>query len=364
MDAAERPSAVVLHRIRLRLRSPLRSAHGTESSRELVLVEVRPAEGPSGWGECSALRSPTYTAEYVDGAWAVLVDHLVPALLAGRASGVVGHPMASAALADARSDAALRRLGRPLVESVAARSGPRRRSVPRTAVIGRGPVEETIARVSARIAEGVAAVKLKVTGDPVDLAVVEGVRDRFPDLALAVDANGTLDRRGLDRLDDLGLLYIEQPAPAGELVLSARWARTCRTPIALDEAIDGPGAVEAAAAIGAGSVINVKPARLGGVDSAVETLRMAEEQGFGAFVGGMLESGVGRATALAVAASRRCTLPTDLGPSAAYLEREVTVDPVEVDADGRVIVPDGPGFGLEVDPVRLDEVLVDRMVLR
>lgn len=364
MNAADRPEEVVLHRVGLPLTAPLRSAHGVEERREIILVEVRPSDGPSGWGECSALGRPTYTGEYLAGAWALLRDHLVPAWLVGDRLGVVGHPMATGALADARTDATLRRLGRPLVESVANRLGPSRPALERTAVIGRGSIEEILARVDAVRRRGVAAVKLKVTGDARDLDVVIAVRDAHPDLAVAVDANGSLDRRGFDRLDELGLLYIEQPAPADDPVRSARWAGSGRTPVALDESIDGPGTVDVAATIGAAAVINVKPARLGGVDAAIETVRRADEHGLGIFVGGMWESGVGRATALALAASGRCTLPTDLGPSGGHLRRDVLADAIELDDVGRVVVPTGAGFGGEIDEAALDEATIDRVVLR
>ena len=59
MDAgAGAPVEVELVRVRVPLRSPLRSAHSTESVRDLVLVRVTLADGSTGWGECSALARP------------------------------------------------------------------------------------------------------------------------------------------------------------------------------------------------------------------------------------------------------------------------------------------------------------------
>lgn len=58
---------VELVRVRLPLRTPLRAADGTESVRDLVLVRVILGDGTSGWGECSALARPTYTAEHTAG---------------------------------------------------------------------------------------------------------------------------------------------------------------------------------------------------------------------------------------------------------------------------------------------------------
>lgn len=363
MTGGERPEAIVLHRIAWSLPRPHGAAHGEERIREVILVEARPVEGESGWGECSALTRPTYTGEYLAGAWTLLRDELVPTVLAGRAPEVVGHPMASAAVEAALTDLVQRRLGRSLVDSVAARLGPVREAVDRTAVVGLGSPDEVVAEVDAARDSGVAAVKLKVTGRPADLAVVETVREEFPELPVAVDGNGRLDRRAVARLDDLGLLYIEQPAPADDPVESARWARGCRTPFALDETIASPGSVDVVAGLGAGRIVNVKPARLGGIEAAIETIQRAGDHDLGVFVGGMLESGVGRAWALALAASRRCDLPTDLGPSDAYGDRDVSTDPITLDDHGRVLVPRGPGIGVEIDRGRLEEMTVDRVRL-
>ncbi|MEO6988744.1 MAG: o-succinylbenzoate synthase [Aquihabitans sp.] len=347
--------ATDLIRVQMPLRHPLRSARGTETVRDVILVRVVGDDGVAGWGECSALARPTYTAEYTDAAWAVLRDHLVAGL------DVVGHPMAVAALRGAEQDAALRRQNRSLVDRVASRLGRPATAVARTAVIGRqGTVAGLVAEVADRMAAGAAMVKLKATPHPDDLAAVAEVRATFPDLALAVDGNGTLDSRSVTMLDGLGLVYIEQPAPADDLVTSARLARRCDTPIALDESVTSAAVLETAAAIGAGAVVNIKPARLGGVNSAVETIAVATDVGWSMFVGGMLETGVGRAAALALAASPACTLPTDLGPSDHYFVRDIT-EPILVDDRGQVLVPTGTGIGVTPIDAVLDEVTVDRL---
>jgi O-succinylbenzoate synthase len=354
---------VELVRVRVPLRSPLRSAHGTESVRDLVLVRVTLGDGTSGWGECSALARPTYTAEHTAGAWLVLRDELAPALLAGTDPEVVGHPMAAAAVGTARLDARLRRQGRRLVEELGAAHGRPAASVPTTAVVSRaGSIDDVLAVVADRLAEGAALIKLKVSPRSADLEAVAAVRATWPEVALAVDGNGTLDARSLSVLAPLHLAYVEQPAPADDLLASAALARRFDVPIALDESITSSASLEVALAVGAGTVVNVKPARLGGVGVAAEVARAAADAGCAVFVGGMLETGVGRAAALAVAALPWCTLPTDLGPSSRYLDHDLT-EPIELDAHGRLSVPVGPGIGVTPDPARLHEVAVDRLVL-
>ena len=76
-----RCDSVELRRIALPLVEPFRTATGTVTVRDLLLVRVV-ADGVEGWGECAALPEPTYTAEDVAGAQRVLTDHLVPRLFA------------------------------------------------------------------------------------------------------------------------------------------------------------------------------------------------------------------------------------------------------------------------------------------
>lgn len=354
-----------LVRVRLPLRTPHRAAHGSEAEREVVLVRVRLADGGEGWGECSALARPTYTAEHVSGAWTVLRDELLPARLAARPAGVVGHPMAAAAVEVAVADAVLGPTGRSLAAALAEPwGGHPATAVQRCAVLGLdGGPDRALERVAALLAVGVAMVKCKVTPREEDLAPVAVIRTAWPDLPLAVDFNGTADAAALGRLDPLGLAYVEQPAPADDLVASARLAARLEAPVALDESVIGLGSLDAIAELRAGAVVNVKPARCGGPLGAVAVVERARSLGLRWFVGGMLETGVGRAAALAVAALPDGALPTDLGPSDAYFDLDLT-EPIELDGQGHVLVPTGPGIGVRPDRDRLEAAVVDRLALR
>jgi O-succinylbenzoate synthase len=353
--------AVELVRVRLPLRTPLRAAHGTEAERDVVLVRVVDRVGIEGWGECSALARPTYTAEHTAGAWAVLVDELVPALLAGERSPVVGHPMAKASLATALADLSARAAGRPL----ASRLGGTRPSVPTTAVVGLDDDLDTLlARVGEAVEAGASMVKVKIRPG-LDVEALRAVRGAFAELPLAADANGaygSAEEVPVAALDALGLAYLEQPLPADDLVGAARLAARMGTPLALDESVGSAGRLEAALALGALRVLNVKPARVGGPAEAVSLGRRAVEHGVEAFVGGMLETGVGRAAALAVASVPVFALPTDLGPSSRYFAEDLTT-PIEL-VEGRLPVPTGPGLGVRPVPELLARRVVDRLLLR
>jgi O-succinylbenzoate synthase len=348
------------------------AAHGTESTRQVVLVRLIDADGGEGWGECSALSAPGYTTEWTAGAWDVLRHQLLPAVVARGVVGdvsapvVAGHPMASAAVEAAAIDLALRRRG----DGLAATLGVGGRHIDRCAVItGTRDPAEAVALVGAAVESGVAMVKLKVSPDW-GLSAVDVVRSAFPALTLAVDANGSLGSAPevLDGLVAGGLAYLEQPFAADELVRSARFVAETGTVVALDESICDVADAERALNVQAGDIINVKPARLGGVVASLHVLAAVQRLQASAFVGGMVETGVGRSVAVTLAARLAevmgdTALPTDLGPSQQYFDEDVT-NPVVTDATGRLVVPTGPGCGVEVLAGQISRFAVKRTTVK
>lgn len=78
--------------------------------------------------------------------------------------------------------------------------------------------------------------------------------------------------------------------------------------------------------------------------------------------GGMWETGIGRSAALGLAAMPGCVLPTDVGPTTAYLAADV-VRPFDLDSDGTVPIPSGPGVGPEPDPDLLADLVMARQII-
>lgn len=353
--------AVELIRVRLPYRRPMRAAHGIETHRDSTIVRWIGRDGGEGWGECAALARPTYDETYADGEWRVLADLLVPALLAGEEAGVVGHQPARSALDVASVDASLRAADRNLAEHL----GAHRHRVATMAVVSRQAGEaELIDEVEQLVARGYRSVSVKVTPD--DLAILRALRRALPDLELAVDANGSFgaaDDAELAQLAELDLLWVEQPVPGDDLVGAARFRSRADVPLALDEPLRGPAPLAAAMALGAIDVANLKPTRLGGVDALRATYDLAVERRLRLLCGGLMECGIGRAYALAVAALPGFTEPTHLGPTDRYFDDDL-VEPVELDADGTLPVPSGPGLGVVPRRDVLARHTVDRLLLR
>ncbi len=304
---------------------------------------------------------PTYTAEYTDGAVEVITRFLAPKLrgrrvmsteLASQLTPIKGHPMAKGGIEAAVLDAECRIDGR----SLAARLGATTDRVPSGVAVGmQATTGELIDIVTRHVDEGYRRVKLKIKPGT-DVDPVAAVRRAFPNLALQVDANGAYtleDAEHLARLDEFGLLLIEQPLADDDFDGHALLGQRLRTPICLDESITSARVARHAIAIGACRVVNIKPGRVGGYLEAVRIHDVCVQTNTPAWCGGMLESGIGRAANLALAALPGFTLPGDLSASARYFHRDVT--DAFVLENGCLAVPAGPGIGVDPIPERLAE---------
>ncbi|WP_018653961.1 o-succinylbenzoate synthase [Actinomadura flavalba] len=355
---------VELRRVALPLVAPFRTSFGTETSRDVLLVRVVTGSG-EGWGECVAMADPRYSPEYVEGAADVLRRFLVPALPPGgdvyaaeRAMlPFKGHRMAKAALETAVLDVRLRAAG----VSLAAFLGASADRVPCGVSVGiMDSIPELLDAVGGYLDEGYVRIKLKIEPGW-EVEPVRAVRERFGgDVALQVDANAAFslaDAPLLARLDEFGLLLIEQPLADDDLVQHAELARRLRTPLCLDESIESAPNAAAAIALGSCSVVNIKPGRVGGYLEARRIHDLCRAHGLPVWCGGMLETGIGRAANIALAALPGFTLPGDTSASRRYFATDLTA-PFVLE-DGHLPVPTGPGLGVEPLPDRLTEFTTD-----
>jgi O-succinylbenzoate synthase len=354
--------AVELRRIRLSLVAPFETSFGVQHERDILLVKAITSEG-EGWGECVAGEDPTYSSEYVDGAQHVLAHHLVPRLLersplaaedvAHVLRPVHGHHMAKATIEMALLDAQLRARG----ESFGQYLGAVRPAVDCGVSVGiHRSIPELLQTVGGYLDQGYRRIKLKIKPGW-DLEPVRAVRERFGDVPLQVDANTAYsisDAKHLADLDVFDLLLIEQPLPEDQVLAHAELAKLVRTPICLDESITSAQAAADAIQLGACQIINIKPGRVGGYLEGRRIHDICAAHGIPVWMGGMLETGLGRAGNVAMAAMPNFTLPGDTSASDRYYHRDIT-EPFVL-SEGRLKVPTGPGLGVNVNHDYLAEI--------
>ncbi|MEX2422036.1 MAG: o-succinylbenzoate synthase [Actinomycetota bacterium] len=357
--------AVELRLIALPLVRPFRTSFGESTEKVCVLARVE-TDDAFGWGECVADALPTFSEEWNEGAWLVIKDFLVPALFAAgdvgaadldRAFGFVrGHPMAKATLVNAMLDAELRAEGR----SLASYLGAERESVECGVSVGiAASAESLLEQVDGYLAEGYRRIKLKIEPG-LDVERVRAVRQAHPEIALSVDANAAYTLEDLDvfrALDMFGLLMVEQPLHHEDLWEHAALQRQIRTDVCLDESIRSAADARAATQLGACRIVNIKQGRVGGLLEARRVHDTMEEADVPVWCGGMLETGIGRATNLALAAMPNFRLPGDTSASRRYFAEDLT-EPWEMAPDGTMEIPQGPGIGVDPLPGRLRDCTV------
>jgi O-succinylbenzoate synthase len=354
--------SVEMRRIHLSLVAPFETSFGVQTERDILLLKAITTDG-EGWGECVAGEEPTYSSEYVDGCQHVLIHHLLPRLLdqpriEAEEVGLLlrpvhGHQMAKAAIEMAILDAQLRARG----ESFGKYFGAVREAVDCGVSVGiHRTIPELLETIGDYIEKGYRRIKLKIKPGW-DVEPVRAVRERFGNVPLQVDANTayTLSHAGhLAQLDEFELLLIEQPLPEEQVLAHAELAKLVRTPICLDESITSVQAAADAIQLGACRIINIKPGRVGGYLEARRIHDLCAEHGLPVWMGGMLETGIGRAGNVAMAAMPNFSLPGDTSASDRYYHRDITAPFVL--HDGRLDVPRGPGLGVDIDLEFLDSI--------
>jgi o-succinylbenzoate synthase len=219
--------------------------------------------------------------------------------------------------------------------------------------------------VDGYVAAGYQRVKLKIAPG-FDLDLVAAVRATHPDVPLQVDANAAYtlaDADHLAGLDDFDLLLVEQPFGEDRLGDHAALAAMIETAVCLDESITSEGVCHDAIATGAADVVNLKAGRVGGVLTARRLADVCAEADVPVWCGGMVETGIGRAANVALAACPNFSLVGDVSASDRFWARDLVTEPFVMD-DGCLTVPTGPGLGVEVDTAFLGHVTTDRVVLR
>jgi len=345
--------------VRIPLIAPYRSA-GTELDRRRIFVVRLATEAGEGWGECGPI--PGYSLDTAADTWSSL-ERGLPGLTGLRVSPTAiwseaaesTTPSARHALETAAWDALGRAAGRSVTHLLGAATGP----VPVGAVADLAADPGRLQRLAAA---GYARIKLKVDGRD-DLDRLAALRDSLPHLRLAADANGSLPSEGIDelahRLDRLELEFVEQPFPAERIVETASLQAAMRTPLCLDESIVDARSAERVIRAGAARMVVLKPARLGGLTAALAARSAACTAGGSTWVGGMLESGIGRSASLALARSGGPQIPADLSPPTGYLQHDLLSSPLRLEPDG-VHLPAGPGLGVTVDRAALERFTASR----
>jgi O-succinylbenzoate synthase len=358
--------AITLREIHMRLKAPFETSFGVTQDRRILLVEVI-ADGVRGWGEVTAMETPSYNSETTETAWHVISDFIAPAILGrsiDRASEfpvttghIRGHEMAKAGVENAIWDVEAQQKRVPLSKLL---GGSRKEIVCGVSLGIRDNPALLVAKVEEELDDGYNRIKLKIKPGK-DLEFVRAVRRSFPNAVLSVDANSAYrieDAMHLKRLDEFGLLMIEQPLYWDEIHAHAKLQKLLETNLCLDECIGHSRHAASAIELRACRIINIKLGRVGGHTEARRVHDICSTHGIPVWCGGMLESGIGRAHNIAMSTLPGFTLPGDVSASRRYWPEDIIEPAVEVTAQGTIHVPESPGLGYTVRSKLIDQLTV------
>jgi O-succinylbenzoate synthase len=352
--------------------APFETSFGRETDRQCVLITLQ-SEGLAGYGECVATRDPGYNYETAGTAWHILKDFIAPLILnqdipdaldfQRRVEGIRGHYLAKAGVEMALWDLLGKRDGRSLKEMF----GGTRDKVEVGVSIGIQESASALVRtVESYLQNGYRRVKIKIKPGR-EIEETSAVRRAYPDLRLQVDANSayTLETAdALKPLDDLDLLLIEQPLYEDDIWDHRKLQAQLKTPICLDESILSPRHARYALEMESCKIINIKPARVAGLSQGIMIHDYCRERNVPVWCGGMLETGVGRASNLAIASLPGFILPGDISASDRYYQRDITNERFVLNNDSTIDVPDGPGLGVTIDKEALKQFTLSEMFLK
>src|SRR6202171_161812 len=344
---------ITLRELRMKLVAPFETSMERTEVRRILLVEVN-VDGTTGWGECVAGETPTYSPETTETAWHILRDHLWP-LVKGQEFGaaadiwdllrpVRGHNMAKGGLEAAVWDAEAKLKGIPLNRLL---GGTRHEIACGVSVGIKDSLDELVSSVKKELAAGYQRIKIKIKPGK-DLEPVKRLRQEFPRIKLMVDANSAYELNDwplLKQLEAFYLMMIEQPLGWDDLYSHVELQKKLDTPICLDECIHTEEQAQAAVDLGACKIINIKLGRVGRFTAAKLIHDICERARVPVWCGGMLETGIGRAHNIALSTLPNFTLPGDVTASKRYWHEDIIDPEVTVSSRGTITVPQAPGIG-------------------
>lgn len=360
-----------LHVVALPLVELLKTSFGAEPYKSAILIEVVTENGLTGWGETALKTKPSYGAETVLTALHITRDFLIPKLIGKTISSPTevhaltesvrgnhhAHAGVEAAIWDVLAKANGMRLADYFAYHLPEGNAPRDSIVAGVSIGIQDTIEEQLAIIQKRVDEGYKRIKLKIAPDW-DVEVAKAVREQFPDIMLMLDANSAYtleDAEHLKQLDQFNLIMIEQPLSYDDIYEHSKLQPQIETPICLDESIYSAHDWKIALELGAGKILNLKPTRVGGYAESLRIYELCVENDNPLWIGGMLETGIGRAANVAFAALPGVTLPSDISATNRYFDPDITEPPFELNDDSTLSVPDGLGIGVEVQMDRVKE---------
>src|ERR1051325_2261367 len=353
-----------------------------------VIIKLYTDEGLIGLGEAPVLKDwggdhGKYFGETPQTTAHIINDILAPALAGQDPSrfesihalmdkAVKGYPYCKAAIDAALYDVVGKALKVPAYQLL---GGLFRERVPIAHSLGLMEIEKAVEEALQAKSEGVKTIKLKGGVDRKrDVELVRQMRNALgPDVRICLDANQGYPTpkaavQVIKAMEEYDLLYMEQPVEGMDGM--AEIVRRVDTPIMADETAWTPQDIVEIAAKKAADLISIYTTKPGGMFKAKKVAAVAEAAGLKCNVNGSVETGVGNAANIHLAASTAvvvfdCVVPvsTPKESGGSGIAGRYYVDDIITEGfafkDGAVVVSSKPGLGIELDEDKLKHYRIE-----
>jgi muconate cycloisomerase len=352
-----------------------------------VIIKMHTDEGLVGLGEAPVLKDwggdhGKYFGETPQTTAHIINDILAPVLKGQDPcrfeqihgimdKAVKGYPYAKAAIDMALYDVAGKAMQVPAYQFL---GGCFRERISIAHSLGLMEIDKAVEEALQAKSEGVKTIKLKGGIDPKrDVELVRRMRDALgPDTRICVDANQgyptpKVAAQVTKAMAEYDLLYMEQPVEGIDQM--AEVAKRVDTPIMADESAWTPQDVIEIAQKKAADMISIYTTKPGGIFKAKKVAAVAEAAGLKCNVNGSVETGVGNAANIHLAASTAvvtfgCVVPVSTpkgkgkGIAGIYYQDDIINEAFEYN-DGDILVSTRPGLGIELDEEKLKHYRID-----
>ncbi len=339
--------------VKMPLKVPFKTSFGTNINKVGIVLKLE-NDGIISYSESVTDENPFYSYEDNDTAIHIIKNYLSelirdtpePEEFLKRSKFIKGHNMAKGSVEMLLFDYHARLNNMPLHKYL----GKSRGYADVGISIGMDDIGNMIQRIDEGLKLGYKRIKVKIMKGKEE-QIIGGIRDVYPDISLSVDANSDFTEKDfelLKKLDRYNLAYIEQPLYNDDLIFHSKLARELSTPICLDESITSPEKAEKAFEIGACKIINIKPGRVSGLYNSLKIAKITRENNGHVWIGGMLETGIGRSYNVAMASNELIDYPGDTSPNSKYFENDIVKNPYKME-NGVIKDNTGNGNGVIVD---------------
>ena len=351
------------HKLKIPLISPFTTSFGTDVNKDVYVFTLE-HNGITAYSESVTDENPFYGSEdnytvihIVQKYLAQIVKDLPePQEFNKKTMFIKGNNMAKASMEMLLYDYHAKVKEKPLVEYIGKSRGYANVGIS----LGMDDINVTLKKIQDALNRGYKRIKVKIMKGK-ETQILGAVRDQFPDIILSADANSDYTEKDfglIKKIDRYDLIYLEQPLYHDDIIYHSRLAKEISTPLCLDESITSPEKAQKAFEMEACSVINIKEGRLGGIGNSIKVMDIVKNFKGHVWIGGMLETGIGRSFNVSMASLSDIDYPGDTSPNDKYFTHDIVKNPFTME-NGTIKPNMGYGIGVEISEEYLKKYTVE-----